>query len=100
MASAIEWDQVTETAESATFENVQERVSDAFEAGATQQRPFERFSDDLFGFLGGGISTAAQAQQAFGRRRGPGRQPKPAGVDPTVLLLAGGAVVLALALRK
>jgi len=65
-----------------------------------EQRPFERFSEDLFGFLGGGISTAAQAQRAFGRRGYRAPPPQPAAISPTVLLLAGGAVVLALALRK
>ncbi len=78
-------------------------------APAPKQRPFERFSSDLFGFTGGLLETAGGALDLFGGspqqqpRRGRGMAPQSAGIDTTTALLIGGgllALVLVMKGRK
>lgn len=86
-----------------------ERPASNLAAPAPEQRPFERFSSDLFGFTGGLLETAGGALDLFGGppqqqpRRGRGMAPQPAGIDTTTALLIGGgllALVLVMKGRK
>jgi len=70
-----------------------------------QERPFERFSSDFFNFTGGLIETAGRGLETFGgsprRGGGGGRRGQTAapGIDPTVLMIGAGVLVLALVMR-
>lgn len=87
-----------------------ERPASNLAAPAPEQRPFERFTSDLFGFTGGLLETAGGALDLFGgppqqQRGGRGRAaaPQPAGIDTTTALLIGGgllALVLVIKGRK
>jgi hypothetical protein len=75
--------------------------------GAPTQRPFERFTSDLFGFTGGLLDTAGDALDLFGGppeqnpRGGRGRRgQQQEGIDlTTALLVGGGLLVLVMVMR-
>ncbi len=86
-----------------------ERPTSNLAKPAPEERPFERFTSDLFGFTGGLLETAGGALDLFGgppqQRGGRGRAaaPQPAGIDTTTALLIGGgllALVLVMKGRK
>lgn len=80
--------------------------SGTVQSGEPKQRPFERFTSDLFGFTGGLLDTAGGVLDLFGGppeqqpRAGRGQQRAPSGIDTTTaLMIGGGLLVLVLVLR-